>query len=88
MAGAARGCSCRHATPREPATRSGSDTAAQRDRPSSQLPFLALTNSYLALLTHAFWPTGEGADAETDAPSRRGVEMGIKDQGLLDDDDD
>jgi len=25
-----------------------------------QLPFLTLTNSYLALLTHSFWP-GEGS---------------------------
>ena len=53
-----------------------------------QLPFLTLTNSYLALLTHAFWPSeargtvhpsnGKGEDDEIDAS---------KEQGLLDDDD-
>lgn len=28
-----------------------------------QLPFLTLTNSYLTLLTHAFWPSEEGGVA-------------------------
>ena len=59
-----------------------------------QLPFLTLTNSYLLLLTHAFWPSEEGAvapaernaeggDDDDDYPDERG-----KGQGLLADDDD
>ena len=53
-----------------------------------QLPFLTLTNSYLALLTHAFWPSdgtvgpadeGGGRDEGYDDDGRRG--------SLLDDDD-
>lgn len=59
-----------------------------------QLPFLTLTNSYLTLLTHAFWPgaitavapraathTGCGGDDYDDDGHRKG-------QSLLDDDDD
>jgi len=60
-----------------------------------QLPFLTLTNSYIALLTHAFWPSSEGAvapmdDGVNDEAGRSGdYELGDgKGQGLLDDDDD
>ena len=59
-----------------------------------QLPFLTLTNSYLLLLTHAFWPS----DREAVAPARGDGyeeggdeygtdERGGKGQGLLADDD-
>jgi len=60
-----------------------------------QLPFLTLTNSYVALLTHAFWPTSEGSVAPMEdvggdeaggsgSYEGRGGKGG---QGLLDDDD-
>ena len=57
-----------------------------------QLPFLTLTNSYVALLTHAFWPSDGGAvaAAEDGVGDKRG-ECGYEDrarrQSLLDDDD-
>mmetsp|Transcript_8049 Transcript_8049/g.19309 ORF Transcript_8049/g.19309 Transcript_8049/m.19309 type:complete len:448 (+) Transcript_8049:46-1389(+) len=55
-----------------------------------QLPFLTLTNSYLILLTHAFWPD----DSEKVAPAdTQAHELGHRDSeehegGLLDDDED
>ena len=56
-----------------------------------QLPFLTLTNSYVALLTHAFWPSDsviapmeEGRDEGGGSCSYAGVDKG---QGLLDKDD-
>ena len=62
-----------------------------------QLPFLTLTNSYLTLLTHAFWPSEEGAVAPAEGGERYGGdgdgdgdyddERG-KGQGLLGDEDD
>lgn len=51
-----------------------------------QLPFLTLTNSYLTLLTHAFWPGESASVAPTE--SRQGVEMAGKQRGLINDDDD
>ena len=61
-----------------------------------QLPFLTLTNSYLALLTHAFWPSDSGsvAPAEGDEYDSGGRDMyddderSGKGQGLLSNDDD
>lgn len=51
-----------------------------------QLPFLTLTNSYLALLTHAFWPGESAGDIR---PAERGSAERdeSKQQGLLEDDD-
>uniref|UniRef100_A0A7S0LA54 Wntless-like transmembrane domain-containing protein n=1 Tax=Coccolithus braarudii TaxID=221442 RepID=A0A7S0LA54_9EUKA len=50
-----------------------------------QLPFLTLTNSYLALLTHAFWPNeGRGQPHASDPEGGR---ADAKEQGLLDDED-
>jgi hypothetical protein len=55
-----------------------------------QLPFLTLTNSYLALLTHAFWPGGENLGevrpAEGGYEAERDYDEG-KQQGLLDEDE-
>jgi hypothetical protein len=64
-----------------------------------QLPFLALSNSYLVLLVNAFWPGSESSisasitatTADGQADAERGDGAGSKDrQGLLsaDDDDD
>ena len=64
-----------------------------------QLPFLTLTNSYLTLLTHAFWPSEGGAVAPAEGgdgyegAAYEGSEYdedarGGKGQGLLADDDD
>ena len=55
-----------------------------------QLPFLTLTKSYLALLTHAFWPA-EREVAPNDANAQGELddeEEERKGQGLLGDDDD
>ena len=58
-----------------------------------QLPFLTLTNSYVALLTHAFWPSDEGVapmdggdDDEEGGSGGYGEDR--KGQSLLDEDDD
>jgi len=63
-----------------------------------QLPFLTLTNSYLALLTHAFWPSDDAATAPSDGRQLSrydGVDgaggyagVGKGGASLLDDDDD
>ena len=63
-----------------------------------QLPFLTLTNSYLMLLTHAFWPSEDGAVAPAERGDAYTVEGGEEDdyghegrgkgQGLLTEDDD
>ena len=55
-----------------------------------QLPFLTLTNSYLTLLTHAFWPSDSEKVAPTDSKASEGGERDDDDNegGLLDDDDD
>mmetsp|Transcript_32784 Transcript_32784/g.76508 ORF Transcript_32784/g.76508 Transcript_32784/m.76508 type:complete len:227 (-) Transcript_32784:591-1271(-) len=51
-----------------------------------QLPFLTLTNSYLALLTHAFWPNeGRGQPHASETEGDRSDSA--KEQGLLDDED-
>jgi len=64
-----------------------------------QLPFLTLTNSYLALLAHAFWPSDAGAIAPADGGGGYAAGGGAdyddddddersgKGQGLLDDED-
>jgi hypothetical protein len=61
-----------------------------------QLPFLTLTNSYLSLLAHAFWPSdgdsiapaeGRGGHYENASGGGYDDERG-KGQSLLDDDDD
>lgn len=59
-----------------------------------QLPFLTLTNSYLTLLTHAFWPSEDGAvapaergDGYTEEGDDYGADERGKGQGLLADDD-
>jgi hypothetical protein len=49
-----------------------------------QMPFLTLTNSYLAMLAHAFWPGGRGADAP--AGKEGGDDESAKQQGLLEED--
>ena len=54
-----------------------------------QLPFLTLTNSYLALLTHAFWPSEHGGGAGVHPADSGGGGYGDgADDGLYDDDDD
>ena len=50
-----------------------------------QLPFLTLTNSYLALLAHAFWPS-EGGAAEREGRAADAEAGEARGQGLLDDD--
>lgn len=53
-----------------------------------QLPFLTLTNSYLALLTHAFWPDDSSTVAPSDSKDAdTGDDEGNR-GGLLGDDDD
>jgi len=56
-----------------------------------QLPFLTLTNSYLLLLTHAFWPTEASREpvrpAEGNEDDGDDGDDGAKGQGLLDDED-
>jgi len=49
-----------------------------------QLPFLTLTNSYLALLSHAFWPHESSGPASGGGSNRADSN---KEQGLLDDED-
>ena len=59
-----------------------------------QLPFLTLTNSYVALLTHAFWPS-DGVVAPVNADVSGGSERSSsyadaelgRGQGLLDEDE-
>ena len=53
-----------------------------------QLPFLTLTNSYLALLTHAFWPSDARATAPAEMKGGELAERDDKEGGLLADDDD
>lgn len=62
-----------------------------------QLPFLTLTNSYLALLTHAFWPGASGAAVGAAEGAREGDatdgyegygQVGRGGKRLLADDDD
>ena len=54
-----------------------------------QLPFLTLTNSYLALLTHSFWPGEQsGAVAPAEMKSAQASYGDEKGAGLLDDDED
>ena len=55
-----------------------------------QLPFLTLTNSYVALLAHAFWPSDGGgvAPMDEDVGDEERYEEREKGQGLLDDSDD
>ena len=55
-----------------------------------QLPFLTLTNSYLALLTHSFWPGDQRAVAPAEM---KGAQANYsygdeKQSGLLDEEDD
>jgi len=48
-----------------------------------QLPFLTLTNSYLTLLTHAFWPS----DQDSTAPAEGGESYdNVDEDGFMDDD--
>jgi len=47
-----------------------------------QLPFLTLTNSYLTLLTHAFWPS----DQDSTAPAGTSDSYGNDDDEFMDDD--
>lgn len=54
-----------------------------------QMPFLTLTNSYLILLTHAFWPDESKKVTPSDSTSRDGIHR-IEEEhedGLLDDED-
>jgi len=51
-----------------------------------QLPFLTLTNSYLALLTHAFWPSETRAVAPAEMKGTQAT-YDDKEGGLLADDD-
>ena len=51
-----------------------------------QLPFLTLTNSYLALLTHAFWPSETRAVAPAEMKGTAAT-YDDKEGGLLADDD-
>ena len=61
-----------------------------------QLPFLTLTNSYVALLTHAFWPDDSASvapvdDGDDEEGRRRGYGGGYDDGkggGLLDEEED
>ena len=54
-----------------------------------QLPFLTLTNSYLALLTHAFWPSEHGSSVGVHPAGSAGGGYGDGvDDGLYDDEDD
>lgn len=54
-----------------------------------QLPFLTLTNSYLALLTHSFWPgEGSGSVAPAEMKGAQATYGDEKGAGLLDDDED
>ena len=54
-----------------------------------QLPFLTLTNSYLALLTHAFWPgESKGGVAPVEAKEGGAADEDEREGGLLADDDD
>ena len=56
-----------------------------------QLPFLTLTNSYLALLTHSFWPGENKSVAPTegrDDDYEAAYDEDSRNQGLLADDDD
>merc|ERR1712196_361092 len=46
-----------------------------------QLPFLTLTNSYLTLLTHAFWPS----DQESTAPAEGGESYDNEEEFMEDD---
>jgi hypothetical protein len=50
-----------------------------------QMPFLTLTNSYLAMLAHAFWPGARG-DGMAGGGQGRDEDESSKQQGLLEDD--
>ena len=57
-----------------------------------QLPFLTLTNSYVALLAHAFWPSDGAVAPVEEGDGGGGGQGGYADergrgQSLLDDDD-
>ena len=53
-----------------------------------QLPFLTLTNSYLALLTHAFWPGAEGKGGVAPAEAKGSAADDEREGGLLAEEDD
>lgn len=53
-----------------------------------QLPFLTLTNSYLALLTHAFWPGDQRTVSPAEIKGGQSSYGDEKESGLLDDEDD